>query len=562
MAGAERLSSGSYTPDGVDLTLTGASQAADLVVYVHEMHHQGLNDSTSWGAALHILSALGPPQRGCFLQLLDVCRLPHEAYGTFAAVNIVGVHHADTAAILGRYPEYKRLYRSLATLTAAAAGPHREYLLATALAKVAMQTPILALMLAADDLTVDEPKLPRIDTPDGRWAWFIRTGQALTERAANAADDRVAATFGKAGLGQDAADRPTAATSSNALDEQWDLWERAAYGVLADALRETGTTVLPFWGHIEPLGEVIERARKINPELRVRAARAHSPAQDDTTLIGSTIQYVRLRLVERPRRARLERATVSELASLPGVDGRASEAGRGAGSLLHVRLPRRLLDSYRWPAADVALLEAAQAPIVAVRLVEPHPGESTVAHVLLPDPGSIGELMSARPGEPPPVAIVGASCFVDTDWAAAWVPAIRAAGELVILIDIEAARFAGAWVRDGREIRASVLRVADTDGVYWAIALLVAEDPAVWLQVGDEMTVKLTLAQLRSIDGLKLDVSPTHAQHATTLLTDVAAHLLATESFLDLGGLDSETIRRVTRQPERARPYPFRRDNL
>lgn len=40
MAGAERSSAGLYTPDRVDLTLTGASQPTDLLVYVHETHPQ------------------------------------------------------------------------------------------------------------------------------------------------------------------------------------------------------------------------------------------------------------------------------------------------------------------------------------------------------------------------------------------------------------------------------------------------------------------------------------------------------------------------------------------
>ena len=62
MVGVQPASAGLYTPDRLDLKLTGESQAADLLVYIHEVHHQSLNDSTAWGAALHVLSALGPRQ--------------------------------------------------------------------------------------------------------------------------------------------------------------------------------------------------------------------------------------------------------------------------------------------------------------------------------------------------------------------------------------------------------------------------------------------------------------------------------------------------------------------
>ena len=164
----------------------------------------------------------------------------------------------------------------------------------------------------------------------------------------------------------------------------------------------------------------------------------------------------------------------------------------------------------------------------------------------LPKPGALHDLMRTRTGQPPLITVAAASCFIDVAWSTAWVPAIREAGPLVVLIDIEAARFVGSWIRDQRQIKASVIRVGDTTGVYWATALLVAEDPAMWLHLGDEVTVKLQLDQLRGTDGLLLDVSPDHVRDAAPLLTQVISHLLATESFLDLRGLDPNTISRVT----------------
>ncbi len=123
------------TPDRVTLTLTGVDRLADHVVYLHEIHHRGLNDSTAWGTALQIFAELPSPRRACFLPLLDRCRLTHEAYATFASVNVASAHHSNAADLLDRYPDYVSLFRALQRLVARAGGPHREYMLATALAR-------------------------------------------------------------------------------------------------------------------------------------------------------------------------------------------------------------------------------------------------------------------------------------------------------------------------------------------------------------------------------------------------------------------------------------------
>lgn len=556
MAGAERSSAGLYTPDRVDLTLTGASQATDLLVYAHEAHHQALNDSTAWGAALHVLSALSEPPRACFAPLLDVCRVVHEAYATFAAVSIVAVHYPDAESLLAPYPNYERLYRSAAALTADAAGPHRRYLLATALARVSMQSPVLAAMLASDGLTVAPSDLRTIDLPDARWRWLTRAGRALTSAAAAAADDRVATDLGTAGLSADVADGGAGNAVAEELDSHWETWERAAYDAFAKALGSVGATVLAFNGHMEPSGEVVERARALDPALPVRAARPQSPAPNDAALSGATIQFVRLNLVDTPRRARLAAVPGDAVASGFTPTTARAAADSDLTAVLHVRLPRRMLDSYRWTAHDTGELESAKTPIVALRQIESGDSESIISHLQLPEPGMVRSLTTGHPYRLTLVTVAGASCFIDTDWSSTWLATLRDCGPLVVLIDIEAARFVGSWVRGHQQITASVIRINDTTGMYWATALRVGEDPAIWLHLGDELTVKLLLDQLRGTSGLLLDVSPDHIHDVTALLTHLISHLLATESFLDLLGLDPDTISRVTDPPPAARTPP------
>jgi hypothetical protein len=542
MVGTAGVSHGLYTPDRVDLMLSAGDQSTDLIVYTHEVHHQALNDSTAWGAALHVLSALGPAQRTCFGPMLDACRRPHEAFATFAAVSVVAVYDPDAVEVLARFPRYDRLYRALADVAAAAGGPHREYLLATALARAAMQSPVLSVMLASADLTVVPSDLRRIDTPDGRWQWLMRAGRALTEDAAADADRRITQALGSAGLQVDTPVQPRAA-AVDTFDAYWELWERAAYTVLADALTGAGATVLSFNGHMEPTAEVLERAREMDPMLSLRAARPHSPAPNDAALSGSVIQYIRLTLADPPRRAQLTTVPLSELAPVAFDD---TDAQFQDEVVVHARLPRRMLDSYRWLADDAAVLESLDHPVVAVRRIEPIAAESVIAHTLLAAPEQLRELRRHLPAPAATITVAGASCFIDDAWSSDWIALMREAGQLVVLIDIEAERFVGSWVRSALTVRAGIFRVNDTTGVFWASALRIGEDPAIWLHLADEVTVKLLLDQLRATTGLRLDLSPAHARNCATVLSHVITELLATESFLDLQGLDRATVRRVT----------------
>jgi hypothetical protein len=193
---------GAYTPHRTTLSLAGLDAATDHVVYLHEVHHGGLNDSTAWGTALHLYARLPEPYRHRFLPLLDACRLPHEAYATFAGVSVAAARHATAAAALARYPMYVDLYEALAALVAAAAGPHRRYMAATALARLAMQTPILELM-DTPSLAVSLSDMREIDTPNGRWRWLRRSSEALLAHTLAAADAAVRETDGTAALQAD-----------------------------------------------------------------------------------------------------------------------------------------------------------------------------------------------------------------------------------------------------------------------------------------------------------------------------------------------------------------------
>jgi hypothetical protein len=360
------VSHGSYTPERVTLALSGRDELADHVVYLHEVHHRGLNDSTAWGAALQILAELPAPQRSCVLPLLDACRLPHEAFATFASVNVAGARHVDAAAVLDAYPAYVQLYSGLARLVSVTPGPHRQYLLATALARVSMQTPILAVLLASPDFTVTPPELRAIDTPNGRWRWFLGHGSELLERAATQADMALA---NRSLICRDDGRHDDIAEPPN--DGHWERWEKSAYAIVSDGLRDVGAEPLDYNGHMEHSQAAVARALKLAPGLRLRAATITDPAPDDRSLASATTERVRLTLSTEPYRSRLVSLDVRRL--VEEVDEQCRIADR-PGLVLSARFPSRLASSYEWGAEDRRTLAARAEPLVAARVIEGQQG--------------------------------------------------------------------------------------------------------------------------------------------------------------------------------------------
>jgi hypothetical protein len=535
--------SGRYTPQRATLSHATGDQAGDLVVYLHEVHHAALNDSTAWGVALHVYAALDALQRDCFRPLLDACRVPHEAYATFAAVNVASAHHPAAADVLAHYPAYIAVFGALDRVLGGVPGPHRKYLAATALARVSMQTPILSAMLEAPELIVEVSDLRRLDTPNGRWRWLLAQ-DGLIDDAAVDADRVVRERHGEHCLDVDDGTDVEAA-SADELDPVWALWETTVYERLACAIDSAGARILAFNGHMDLTGLVLERARRLAPEMSLRAARIESPAPDDRALSAATIAHMRLDLPSGRRAGALRDRSTEEPVETIDADQRID----GAPTLVvSARLPRRLLDSYRWDPADEHRLAACTAPVVVAPVIAVGEAESTIEQTILETPDALAELTERWAQRGPVIVIAAASCFVDRDWAGQWSAALRPAGMLVVLIDVEAERFVNSWVQSGIVVRSAMVRVADTSGIVWALALQVGEYPSLWLHINDEVSVKLLRDQLRHTHGLAIEEREDHLDGRQAELTAAITHLLATESFFDLQGLDDATIRRVASQ--------------
>ncbi|HEY4896902.1 MAG TPA: hypothetical protein VII01_12520 [Solirubrobacteraceae bacterium] len=320
-------------------------------------------------------------------------------------------------------------------------------------------------------------------------------------------------------------------------------WERSVYTTFSQALESAGATTLAFNGHMELTEAVLARARAIDPELALKAARASAPAPDDRALSAATIEQVRLTLSEEPRQAVLTNPNAAEIVALVEERQRIDDVPC---LVACARLPRRLLESYRWDAAGRDRLAETATPVVAVRLIDAGETQTAIVHAQLTRPSGLQDVLTEWASRGPSLVIAAASCFVDTVWASEWSQALRAADALIVLVDVEADRFVASWVRSQIPVRAGTVRVEDTSGVFWATGLQVGEDSALWLHLGDEVTVKLMLDQLRHTPGLDLREDASHLRAWSRRLQIAITHVLATESFLDLQGLDSDTIRRVT----------------
>ncbi len=237
---------GRYRPQRFDLRLTGTDAIADRLAYIHETHHASLNDSTAWGALLHVVARIPPGDGPDYDPLLDACRLIHESYATYASLSIVEAGHGLQPAALDPYPEYLPLQRQLARLVSVAGGPQRRYLLSTAIARVCMQSPVLAYVAehGLDGFSLSD--LRSVDTPDGRYRAIARADGGMLEEACAAGDE--AANVPASELARiDGADAEEASRDEH--DGIWARWETAAYDVVALGLRRLGATTIGYNGH-------------------------------------------------------------------------------------------------------------------------------------------------------------------------------------------------------------------------------------------------------------------------------------------------------------------------
>jgi hypothetical protein len=525
-------STGRYTPHGFDLRLLGTEQAADHIVYLHEVHHAALNDVTAWGSALHVYARL-PGGEPVFAQLLDACCAVHETLATFASVQIAAARHGELNKVLAAYPRYVPLYDAADRLTKGVAGGNRRQQVATALARVCMQTPVLDTVIAAGPDRFRIAAIRERDRPDGRWNWFLRCGPELVAAAARAADRVITAEYGPKALQSDGPGGDLYTATDRSHDAAWDRWEATAYEHLRAALADVGAATLTFSGHQDGTARLLELARERYGDLGLRAAMTEEQARDDAQVASAVLQQVRHNLTggERHRAICVPSMGVDDVISLlgdrPVVDGRPA-------MIVDARPADRLADLYDWaPGSD--------APPVAVRLMVEDDDGPAVGHVPLTQPAMLTALADRWGERGAFVLCVSASCLAEPGFADRWLATVPR--PVFVLVDVEPERFVPRWAAGGRTVVAVPLQVDDTAGRRSAL-LFTADDGHVWwLVVADDVTVRLMIEYLRGCLGSSLRID----QEAFGVIREPAlvaiTHILATESFTSFDARGSARAR-------------------
>jgi len=215
-------SSGKYSDERIALQLEGDSPTEHHVVHLHEVMHKALNEDTSWGAALQIISAHGA-WGGALPEFRASSRIVHESFATYMSVLLASSSFPAAEEVLADYPRYAKLQAVMKGVLSEVEGDQRRYFVATALARVCMQTPILGELIGSFPAAPSLAQVRMVDRPDARFAWLIkRRLPEITEVMARA--DQVLEA--ELGIALDELDERVV-SSNDLLDRGWSMWEAA-----------------------------------------------------------------------------------------------------------------------------------------------------------------------------------------------------------------------------------------------------------------------------------------------------------------------------------------------
>ena len=305
---------------------------------------------------------------------------------------------------------------------------------------------------------------------------------------------------------------------------------------MAEALTIASATVLEFNGHQVPTAAAVEVARSIDPGIGVRAAPALNAARDDRALAASVVEQARHVFGDVDRlSARLSALDPKALVDL--IDETSRMADQPC-MVVSVRLRTRVRELFNWPPDDDMIVAETGGPLVAVRTLLVDDDGDTVVHMPVSDPDFLVAVRDLWGNRGAFIACVGASCLIDTEWQRCWLGPLLSIGKVVMLIDIELDRFVNSWVRDGTVVRVTGIETTDTSGPRRGIGILTDDPRLLWLALGDGLGMDLLMRQLHDTAGLTIEGHGEHLRAWDDELPVILTHLLATESFFDLEGLE------------------------
>lgn len=434
---------------------------------LHEMYHGLLNDSTAYGAVLHVAALLArlAPDDDAVLDRLDAliggALETHETYATYSAAFVASRGVVDRA-LIAPYAGYDRYLERALTMAGAMANPVIGFQMVQSMCRAAMQVGFIE-QLAATAPDAWPAVLEQQDGPDARLglledARVVDSARRVLD--AWAPDDPLVAALLAARPGPDW-------DYDTIIDERFDPAIDAVGGRLyahcRDALTARDQACLSFNGHQAHTAALLECVEGHLPASvgsgRLRAAAPGSQLED--LVSGFAQEQLVISPVPLP-------AVWHRLADIPLGAGRGILAGPPPHALIVVR-PRRRLEAQYAPGPP----SAGEDFVVAIRRRGPdESGRPTVEWFTIDTPETLDAWRGTLPTETRLICCVSMSALADARVLGTWLPALHDIGPVDVLIDLDPFRHLRLWHEQAAfTIRYTTIDLTDGESTHVVFAL-------------------------------------------------------------------------------------------
>jgi hypothetical protein len=297
---------GSYDPRDLARRIRlGRDRGSDVARMVswHESYHAFLNASTCHGCVMMFSGILTHSGFSRFeplvRRMLSASLLTHETFATVSAISVT-VKGAIDGTLLANYPGYDLFLNLFAQFFPGHSRPVLSQKGLAACARVAMQTPIYARVLAQPCEAWPDIDLDAIGKPDERFAMLMT--RPCVDRAVAAMDDALRAIGGRfaaiADPGIDAeTERQIWSTADSATS---DRVSRAAFDSFAESLAASVGLRCQYDEQKEGVAQLIAKVEAYAGDKLTRRLRTTESSADDETSLFSDFRNEQLILREDP----------------------------------------------------------------------------------------------------------------------------------------------------------------------------------------------------------------------------------------------------------------------
>lgn len=454
--GDPRVGEGVYGPHTGWAVRLGPQPHSDnaRLVSLHESYHGTLNDSTSYGAMLHVASRFfkadpsNENMSAFFNATSKESTETHELYATYASLYVVSKGQPITSLLLP-YNDYQEFFQTAINISSTLPNSLMRFLFIQSACRCCMQTTCLENLVKKSPATWRFADIEPTDLPDKRLKTLRNStigndiGTVLRQWAMTQ-DDRVQWLVNIEEGDTRAYERVVAADFDDVLDQVGFFF----YDVVARRLERAGARVLSFNGHQEAVRDFLRAMKTYLPNDRSLAP-LRAASQGNATEAALIEQFAEERLVisTQPYDARLydidyvDDATLRSLLTGPVCHGS-----------LVVRPVGRLLQLYRFPNEDRTALAGgfevdAQLVTLRRRVFRHGIGKPLIEHFIVQSPESLSRLNALTAHGVFFVGSLSLRSAADRSWQETWLGPLAQFVNLSVLVDSNPFYQLRAWGR-------------------------------------------------------------------------------------------------------------------